>query len=306
MRRSTLLLGLTVTAGVVVTAGSGWWATRSAQPEPVGQERRNDARMRSGASALRPMAAGETARTAGVEAVVTGGKNRTAGESEVATRAATATGAAIAVQGAEAGQRATGETGASSSMPWLQNFAATAESAMASPGVVDRMARWRAPDAGCSATAYGGLAITAEVAPARGAEEVLASYTQGVLVLDAAGQLVASATAPVCQGSADEIDAIAAGDAHIDGPVIALAVTTGGHRASTTWLVLYRVAGGVVAPVFSAAVEEHADGRTRSGEVTLLPGALLYRTPAGRQTLWTYSVEQQRYEELALVVPPGV
>ena len=42
------------------------------------------------------------------------------------------------------------------------------------------------------------------------------------------------------------------------------------------------------------------------GEVTLLPGALLYRTPSGEQRLWVYSAEQQGYVELALVVPPAV
>jgi hypothetical protein len=36
----------------------------------------------------------------------------------------------------------------------------------------------------------------------------------------------------------------------------------------------------------------------------LLPGALLYRAPSGTQTMWVYNAEQQRYVELALVVPP--
>jgi hypothetical protein len=39
--------------------------------------------------------------------------------------------------------------------------------------------------------------------------------------------------------------------------------------------------------------------------VTLLPGALVYRAPAGVQTMWVYSVEQQRYMQLAMVVPPA-
>jgi hypothetical protein len=147
------------------------------------------------------------------------------------------------------------------------------------------------------------LAIMADVAGGRGAEEVLASFTQGVLVLDANGKLMASATAPKCQGSADEIEAIAAGDAHIDGPVIAMAVTTGGHREAATWLVLYRVIGGVVEPVFSGAVEEYVGDQTRIGAVTLLPGALLYLAPSGAETLWTYSAEQGRYTELVLVAP---
>ena len=192
-------------------------------------------------------------------------------------------------------------------LPWLHNFAVKAEASEPVPGVVVRMAPWREPDTSCSAAAYDdGLAIEADVAEPRGAESVLASFTQGVLVLDAAGRLVASATALPCQGSADAVEAIAAGDAQIDRPVIALAVTTGGHRVASTWLVLYGVAGGVLAPLFEGVVEERAGERRRAGAVTLLPGALLYRTPSGAQTMWVYSVEQQRYVALALVVPPAV
>jgi hypothetical protein len=195
-----------------------------------------------------------------------------------------------------------------SALPWLHGFASRAETAEpvpeAVPDVAGRMARWREADASCSAAAYGGLSISADVAEPRGAEEVLASFTQGVLVLDARGQLIASATALPCQGSADQVEAIAAGDAHIDRPVIALAVTTGGHRESATWLVLYGVAGGVLAPLFQGVVEDHRGDRTRTGAVTLLPGALLYRTPSGTQTMWVYSADQQRYTELALVVAP--
>jgi hypothetical protein len=207
---------------------------------------------------------------------------------------------------APAGANAAATDHESVALPWLRGFAVTAETAEAGADVVDRMARWREPDDRCSAAAYGGLAITADVAKARGNEQVLASFTQGVLVLDARGQLIASATALPCQGSADEVEAIAAGDAHIDRAVIALAVTTGGHRESSTWLALYGVAGGVLAPLFTGKVEEHLGTQTRVGAVTLLPGALLYRAPSGVQTMWVYSEEHQRYSELALVVPPGV
>lgn len=166
------------------------------------------------------------------------------------------------------------------------------------------MATWRDPDPDCSAASYGGLEITANVTGGRGPQTVLASFTQGVVVLDGQGELLASATAPACQGSADELVAIAAGDAHIDHPVIALAVTVGGHREASTWLVLYRVVGGAVAPAFAGVVEERIGEQRRTGDVTLLPGALLYRAPSGTQRLWVYTAERQRYAELALVVPP--
>ncbi|HEX2691355.1 MAG TPA: hypothetical protein VHN14_32300 [Kofleriaceae bacterium] len=190
-------------------------------------------------------------------------------------------------------------TTSSGVLPWLHNFAPTAKTSDLTPSVTNRMAEWRAPDLSCSAATYGGLAITAEVAPAPGAERVLASFTQGILVLDTKGELIASTMPFGCAGSADELVGLAAGDAYIDRPVIALAVTTGGHRESATWLVLSRVEGSVVAPVFAGIVEHRAGDRTRAGDVTLLPGALVYRTPSGMRTLWTYDAAQHRY------VPPG-
>lgn len=180
-------------------------------------------------------------------------------------------------------------------LPWLHNFSPAAEASGASPSVIARMAEWRAADPSCSATVYGGLHLVAEVAEAPGFETVLASFTQGVLVLDARAALLASAPPLGCQGSADELEALAAGDAQIGEPVIALAATAGGHRESATWLVLYRVAGGVVAPIFAAIVEDHTGDRTRVGEVTLLPGALAYRAPSGVRTLWTYDGDAHRY-----------
>jgi len=278
-----VVLGLAVTAGAVVTVGSGWRAARPTEPcEATGTQSAAQTRM-------------SASRAAGYRASQWAARERATGRSGEAAAASVGDGVAAMERGAKAEGTA--------ALPWLHNFAPTAESRVASPVVVEQMTQWRSPDASCSATAYGGLAIMADVAAGRGAEEVLASFTQGVLVLDASGKLLASATAPKCQGSADEIEAIAAGDAHIDGPVIALAVTTGGHRESSTWLVLYRVIGGVVEPVFSGAVEEHIGEQMRVGAVTLLPGALLYRAPSGAETLWTYSAEQGRYSELVLVSP---
>jgi hypothetical protein len=180
-------------------------------------------------------------------------------------------------------------------LPWLHNFSPVAEASDATPSVIARMAEWRAADPSCSATAYGGLQLLAEVAPAPGIETVLASFTQGVLVLDARASLLASAPPLVCHGSADELEALAAGGAQIGEPVIALAATAGGHRASETWLVLYRVADGAVAPIFAAIVEDHTGNQTRVGEVTLLPRALVYRAPSGVRTLWTYDGDALRY-----------
>lgn len=187
-------------------------------------------------------------------------------------------------------------------LPWLHHFTATTETAKASSEVVTRMGQWRDPDPTCSASAYGGFALSADVAAEPGTETVLASFTQGVLVLDARDRLIASAMPLPCQGSADDLVAMAAGDARIGEPVIALAVTTGGHREATTWLVLFRVADGVVAPIFAAPVEEHGEA-TRVGEVTLVSGGLEYRAPSGLRTFWLYDPEQHRYLQLAPAMP---
>jgi len=87
--------------------------------------------------------------------------------------------------------------------------------------------------------------------------------------------------------------------------VIALAVTMGGHREAATWLVLYRVAvaDGVVAPIFAGVVEDRTSDQSRIGDVTLLPGALVYRAPSGVRTLWTYDTAQHHYVELGLGAP---
>jgi len=193
---------------------------------------------------------------------------------------------------------------ASRALPWVHQFVPAAETSEANPSVIARMASWRAADPSCSATAYGGLAITAEVtAEPAGPETVLASFTQGVLVLDDKAKLLASAMPLACEGSADELVALAVGDAHVGEPVIALAVTLGGHREAATWLVLYRVADGVVAPIFTGVVEDDTGDQRRSGDVTLLPGALVYRAPSGLRTLWIYDTAQHRYVQLGLGGP---
>lgn len=192
----------------------------------------------------------------------------------------------------------------SRALPWVHQFAPAAETSEANPSVIARMAQWRAADPSCSATAYGGLAVTAEVAAeAAGPETVLASFTQGVLVFDAKARLIASAMPLSCEGSADELVGLAVGDAHVGEPVIALAATMGGHREAATWLVLYRVADGVVAPIFAGVVEDYTSDQSRIGDVTLLAGALVYRAPSGVRTLWIYDTAEHRYVRLGLGTP---
>ena len=184
-------------------------------------------------------------------------------------------------------------------LPWLQGFFAPASVAEhGSLDVLAQLSEWRAPAEDCTASAYGGLELRADVASPPGAETVLASYTQGVFVMDRERHLLAQAPPFVCEGSGDEIVAIAAGDVSIGTPIVALAVTTGGRNESTTYLTMYRVAnGGELQPVFIGEVEQHEGGMTRTGIVTVIPGGLVYRDPAGAVSIWTYDADLGRYIE---------
>lgn len=186
-------------------------------------------------------------------------------------------------------------------LPWLQGFfAPQGETEQGSRDVIAELAEYRAPVDDCVASAYGGLTLRADVTPQiEGDERILASYTQGVFVLDRQRHLIAQTQPMSCEGSADELVALAAGDASIGTPVIALAATAGGRAESVTWLTLYRVEnGGELQPIFNGEVERHEGDTTRTGIVTLVPGGLVYRDTTGSVGLWLYDTELGRYVEL--------
>jgi hypothetical protein len=191
-------------------------------------------------------------------------------------------------------------------LPWLQGFftpAATAEGS--SHDVVAELAEWQVPDENCVGAAYGGMSLVADLTASPGDERVLASYTQGVFVLDAErNSVLARAPGNECEGSADELVAIAAGDGAIGVPLVAVAASTGGRNENLTWLTLYRVGeGGALAPVFVGEVERHVGRTTRTGTVTLIPGGLVHRDPAGFTSLWTYDGGLGRYVEQLITRP---
>jgi hypothetical protein len=176
------------------------------------------------------------------------------------------------------------------SLPWLQGFEPVAETDHATRGVVDELAEWQPADERCVASAYGGFELVA------GTERVLASFTQGLVVLDRDRHAIAHAPGFTCQGSADELVALAAGDAWIGTPLIAAAVTVGGKNESVTWLTLYRLGDDdELVPVFTGAVERHLGRTTRTGVVMVFPGGLVYRQPSGATSVWTYDHERGRY-----------
>jgi hypothetical protein len=186
-------------------------------------------------------------------------------------------------------------------LPWLQGFfLPQGVTEQGSRDVLAEVAEWRAPEEDCVASAYGGLTLRADVTPASdGDEQIIASYTQGIFVLDGTRHLIAQAPAFTCEGSADELVALAAGDAGIRTPVVALAATQGGRNENVTWLMLYRVAAsGELQPVFAGEVERHEAGTTRTGIVTLVPGGLVYRDTRGSLGMWLYDSGLGRYVEL--------
>jgi hypothetical protein len=182
-------------------------------------------------------------------------------------------------------------------LPWLQGFfAPSASTEKPVQGITDELSEWRSGDQGCVADAYGGLSLTAELGAGEGEERVLASFSQGVVVLDRDRHMVAQTPGFECQGSADGLVAMAAGDAGLDAPLLAMAATTGGKNENMTWLGLYRVAGsGELQPVFIGEVERHAGHTTRTGTVTLIPGGLVYRAPSGELSLWIYDSARGAY-----------
>src|SRR5207249_3340640 len=63
------------------------------------------------------------------------------------------------------------------SLPWLQGFDTATVADRGEPAA-------SAADDRCVASAYGDLRLTADVAPARGDETIVASFTQGITVYD--------------------------------------------------------------------------------------------------------------------------
>jgi hypothetical protein len=188
-----------------------------------------------------------------------------------------------------------------SATPWLRGFAATASSDSEISAVSERL------DGLIGArddTGYGGLQVTADVAPADGPETVLASYRQGIAVVGHTGKLLAHAPGFEPTGSADDLVALLVGDAGLGFPVIALAVSRGGHRESVTSIVLYRAGGGRLEQLFEGPVEE-ADGPDAfTGTITFVPGGLLHGAPrAAGTTVWTFDAARGHYVKRGTIAP---
>lgn len=187
----------------------------------------------------------------------------------------------------------------SPALPWIQGFVPAAVSDLATPSATQHLARLRSasPDED-----YGALELHADLAGDAQSETVLASYGFGVAVLAPTGRVIARAPGETPVGSADDLLAIAVGDAQLGVPVLVVASQHGGHRESTVQVTLYRLVGGrALQSLFSAPIELHEGEVTRTGSLAFGRANLLYRAPGAAATrMWTLDPARGRYTERAV------
>jgi len=175
-------------------------------------------------------------------------------------------------------------------LPWLHGVSDVTSTDTATPGE----AAWLSEDALCAAEAQPPLRLTV------GGQTITATYTTGIRVENAEGVEVASSPGYPCLGSADSLEALSVGSIFGE-PAIILTFTSGGRNEQWTWLGVYRVGfGGAIDPLFAGVVEYRVDGIVRTGSVRFVPGALIYRPPGARDTLWVFDPVVDTY------VPRGV
>jgi len=165
-------------------------------------------------------------------------------------------------------------------VPWLHGL----DRVVSSTGIV---APHAPPDEiadDCGVAASRPIELVADVAPGAGRETIVASYSSGVTVFDSEDHVVAELPGTPCQGTADELDAVAVGHAYGD-TLLVIVATSGGHRETETSLSLVR-AGATLDPVFTAVVATRTNDRTIDGAIYLFPGGLLYQRPGGELVPW--------------------
>ncbi len=169
-------------------------------------------------------------------------------------------------------------------LPWLHGFAGARVRAGADPGAIG----WLGGQVECPADAQPPLRLVADVSPAAGREIIVATLTGGIRVTSSEGVELATSSGYPCQGSADELEVLAAGTVFGERTIV-LAFTSGGRREQQTWLGVYRLGfRGEIDPLFAGVVESREDGIVRTGSVTFIPGALIYRPPGNHDSLWVF------------------
>ncbi len=176
------------------------------------------------------------------------------------------------------------------SIPWLHGLSGAVVTDTPSPTEPMDEA-----DAECSAGARAVLRLETNFGSTSGNEIIEASVTGGVVVRGRGEQLVAAAPGTVCEGSADEVVALAVGTS-FGQPLIAVAATHGGHREQITDLTLFSIGfAGRLDPVFTGEVEHRSEQRVVRGDVWLIPNGLLYQRPGGSTTVWVFDPVGRAY-----------
>jgi hypothetical protein len=174
-------------------------------------------------------------------------------------------------------------------VPWPHGMTELVTSEQPSPSATQRLHEYLpAVDEDCSAGAYHAIELVADVARPSGAETILASYANGMVVLDREGRVLASRNGYRCEGSSDELEGLAVGRAYRD-PTIVVIARTGGRRESTTFAALFRLGRGKrLDPVFTGTIELQAGDDVSRGAIYMLPNALVYRLPDGRHAFYVF------------------
>ncbi len=163
-------------------------------------------------------------------------------------------------------------------LPWIQGLS---DVTSAESGTAGEAAGF-GEDLPCAAEAQSPLRLVV------GNETITATYATGIRVENAEGIETASSPGYPCFGSVDSLDGLAV--ASIFGePAIVLTFTSGGRNEQWTWVGVYRVGfAGSLDPLFAGVVEHRLGASARTGSVTFVPGALIYRPPGARDTLWVF------------------
>jgi hypothetical protein len=159
-------------------------------------------------------------------------------------------------------------------MPWLRDLPIIASSDTLHAAVLDRMGPCEEP-----CPDYGGIELRADVSDHPGTETIRASFTRGLLVVDEAGRVVGRRRSFESIGSADELVALAVGDARLATPVIAIAVRTGGRREHEVRLELARMIDGKLEILFSGVIEQHDNEGDATGSIAFVSGGVCYVAP---------------------------
>jgi hypothetical protein len=172
-------------------------------------------------------------------------------------------------------------------LPWVQGMTDAMVTDSAAPGVP----AWFADDGdtGCAAEVQPPLRLLT------GNETITVTYTGGLHVANAEGFEIASSAGYPCTGSADALEALAVGSVFGERTIV-LTFTSGGRNEQWTWLGVYRIGfAGSIDPLFAGVVEHREDGIVRTGKLTFIPGALIYRPPGAHETLWVFDPVAHAY-----------